>query len=380
MNVARFDKASLQPSSQMLENGFLKGKAIVTRCGIFQYMNPDGTIRNELRHPDDVLDAISLESMKMLPVTNDHPQDKLVTVENSRRLAMGYTGEMIEHDGNNILTNFVITDAELINQITKNGKNQLSLGYQTDLIEEMGEWQGTPYTMRQKNIRYNHLAVVNRARAGELAKIALDSQDAFEIDIIEKEAQRPMKTIVIDNMEMEVDEKVADSFEKLRKDLKNLEDEKKRIMDEIEMIKKKLDKTEGERDSYKEKAKESETKKDSDEFERRVRERIQLVNQASKLVDSETSKRFDSMSDLDVMKNVISFKSKSVKLDDATSEYIKARYDILCEIESEKVNTSNVEPLRKSNLDSQDGANVDLEESKKQAMSSIANAWKNEKK
>ena len=225
MSVNRFDKAILKPLTELSPDGFLRAKAIVTRCGIFQYANPDGSIRNELRHPDDVFDQLSLNSMKMLPVTNGHPNEKLVRPENSQRLSVGYTGELIDTDGHHVLANFVVTDQQAIEEVFKNGKNQLSLGYQADLINEDGIWQGVKYTSRQKNIRYNHLALVTQARAGEMAKIALDSQDAFELEAVNQEISTVTnKKIKIDGIDVDVEKVVADSFEKLREELKEVQD------------------------------------------------------------------------------------------------------------------------------------------------------------
>ena len=42
----------------------------------------------------------------------------------------------------------------------------MSLGYNLDLIEEPGEWNGEKYDAIQTNIRINHLAIVDKARAG----------------------------------------------------------------------------------------------------------------------------------------------------------------------------------------------------------------------
>ena len=55
------------------DEGFLIGVACVTNTGIFPYMLPDGTIRNELRLPEEVFADDSLETLKGKPLTDDHP-------------------------------------------------------------------------------------------------------------------------------------------------------------------------------------------------------------------------------------------------------------------------------------------------------------------
>ena len=420
MTVSRFDRAILKPLTEISDDGFLRAQAIVTRCGIFQYANPDGSTRNELRHPDDVFDEKSIASMKMLPVTNGHPNEKLVRPENSKRLSVGYTGELIDTDGHHVLANFVVTDQQAIEEVFKNGKNQLSLGYQADLIDEDGIWKGEKYTSRQKNIRYNHLALVTSARAGEMAKIALDSNDAFEIETVNEEISTVAKrTIQIDGASVEVDQIIADSFDKLQADLKSLKEEKHIISDAMSDMKKKLSKTEGERDSYKEKSEEEREDEEGEEEDREdedsdwekedvgsgekmrdkkdrkdkkgrkdkktkndgfsalVKERVKLIEQASKIVDSDTAESFHDLENVEIMKSVIGFKSKNVNLDSRDDSYIKARYDILIESQASKVNTSSVrQNVKNDGYSDKLTLKESVEKARLDSMESMKNAWK----
>ena len=43
-NLARYDKGIVQGETSITDEGFIKGRAIVTRCGVFLYKNADGTI------------------------------------------------------------------------------------------------------------------------------------------------------------------------------------------------------------------------------------------------------------------------------------------------------------------------------------------------
>ena len=43
-------------------------------------------------------------------------------------------------------------------------------------------YNGEPFDFRQTNIRYNHLAIVDEARAGPEARIVLDGEDAVLIN------------------------------------------------------------------------------------------------------------------------------------------------------------------------------------------------------
>lgn len=71
--LARYDKGIVQSDCLLTEEGYIKGRAIVTRCGVFLYKNADGTIRKELRHPDEVFIEESMQSIKLIPVVDGTP-------------------------------------------------------------------------------------------------------------------------------------------------------------------------------------------------------------------------------------------------------------------------------------------------------------------
>jgi uncharacterized protein len=219
--VARYDKGVIRGETEITDEGYIKSRSIVTRTGVFLYKNADGTIRKELRHPDDVLDIDSLSTIKMIPVVNGHPKERLVTAENAKKLAVGYTGESVEVEQPYIIANLMITDKDAVDQIKEKKINELSLGYTTDLKEDGGVYFGEPYDFRQTNIRYNHLALVDQARAGPEARITLDGQDAFEI--LKEEAgmaeqkgdKKPPRKVKLDAEEYMLEDDAASHIERL---------------------------------------------------------------------------------------------------------------------------------------------------------------------
>ena len=70
----RFDSIKL-PKMIKTKEGYLRGEAVVSRAGVFKYRNVDGSVRGELRHPDNIFKIDSLETLKMIPITNDHPPE-----------------------------------------------------------------------------------------------------------------------------------------------------------------------------------------------------------------------------------------------------------------------------------------------------------------
>lgn len=338
-HVTRFDRGNVRGDAVVTDEGYIRAKAVVTRTGVFLYQNPDGTIRRELRHPDDVWEEASIKSMHLIPVTNGHPAEKLVTAENFKRLGIGYTGETVNNEDPYVISSMVITDQDGVDSVIKHGRKELSLGYTVDLEEVSGEYNGEQYDARQRNIRYNHLAIVDKARAGNEARIALDSQDAVEI--LKEVFEMSQKKIKIDNKEVMVDESTADYIARLETDLKNLTEEKARVESEIKMIAEKLEKAEGERDSsrdmlVKAEAKSYEMNHDSDSFRKAVSERIQLFKVAENTLNSETMTKLDSMSDLDIKKLIIRECRQSVNLDGKGHAYLEAMFDTILDEQAKK--------------------------------------------
>jgi hypothetical protein len=173
MSEIRYDSVKL-PKMSLNAEGFLKGKAPVSRTGVLKYTKFDGSYTLELRHPEHVFNADSLESLKMRPISEEHAGG-LISVDNIKETQKGYIGETVEQQGNLLVSSMVITDKSLINKIKTGIKNQLSAGYTCDVIKEDGVYNGEKYTHIQTNIRYNHVTVTGAGRAGAEVAIRTDS-------------------------------------------------------------------------------------------------------------------------------------------------------------------------------------------------------------
>lgn len=145
---------------------------ILTRVGIFEYKNPDGSIRRELRLPEEVFAPESLASYKGKPVILTH-EAGMIDSDNVQQEQIGTILSEGTQDGDNVRAQIIIHDARKLDY----GLRELSLGYSLDLEEVPGEWQGQPYDAIQRNIRVNHLALVEKARAGDSARLNIDGED-----------------------------------------------------------------------------------------------------------------------------------------------------------------------------------------------------------
>jgi hypothetical protein len=204
----------------MTKAGFIHAHSIVTRTGVFKYLNADGTIRRELRHPDDVFKQQSLDTLRRIPVTVNHPPE-LVNADNASKYQVGSTGDDFNVDGQFVMSSVTIHHKSGVDAV-ENGKTQWSLGYEVSLVDEVGAYNGEKYDCRQTEIEYNHLAIVDLARAGKEASLKMDSGNVISVssDVIKQvspengdkkivndnQKEAIMKIIVIDGVAIQVED------------------------------------------------------------------------------------------------------------------------------------------------------------------------------
>ncbi|MCI9535521.1 MAG: DUF2213 domain-containing protein [Lachnospiraceae bacterium] len=131
------------------------------------------------RAPEEVFSPAAIASFEGKPVTNDHPPELL----NPDSVSMYEEGHaQTVRQGRGEWEGYLIADLHIhsrsLIRAVQGGKREISCGYECEYVEN-GDG-----TYSQKNIRGNHIAVVNRGRAGRKAAI-LDS------DIKKHKAQRP---------------------------------------------------------------------------------------------------------------------------------------------------------------------------------------------
>ena len=153
--------------------GFLICKDVpIARTGTQQYRGcefgapvADG-IYNVQRPEAEVFDRAAVASFEGKPVCDEHPEED-VTPDNYGRYMKGVCRDVRRGDGdlsNCLVADLVIYDADLINKIEA-GKREISCGY--DCL-----WNPTSdSSYDQLEIRGNHVAVVDRGRAGH--KVAI---------------------------------------------------------------------------------------------------------------------------------------------------------------------------------------------------------------
>jgi len=115
----------------------------------------------------------------MVPVTMGHPP-RPVDTSNARRYGIGHTGQDIRRDGDKMRGTILIDDKEAISEM-KAGRREISNGYFCQLEMSPGVTQGIEgvedglsYDCIQREIEGNHVAIVDRGRAGPDVAVRID--------------------------------------------------------------------------------------------------------------------------------------------------------------------------------------------------------------
>lgn len=183
VEVARFDRAPVASASRT-DEGFLVAPAQLTRTGVFEYRNPDGSVRRELRLEGDVFAPASLATYQARPIVRGHPDDlphSLLTAETAAGRVVGAMSEVRRaDDGRHVAATVTLYDAATIRAVDS-GERELSVGYRARIepipggVHRFSDGTEVRADFYQRNIRANHLAIVPRGRAGESASIRLDA-------------------------------------------------------------------------------------------------------------------------------------------------------------------------------------------------------------
>ena len=221
----------LSKNIKILENGFLRANNVIMgRTGTQQYTSQElGVTRggektfiiNVNRHEEDVFHEETLKSIEGKPLTVKHPRDEKgnlvnVTSKNVNEHRVGYILN-VRREGNNIVGDIIVENEDVINLIVNKDMRELSLGY-TSVYELDGDRD-----LKQTNIIVNHLALVEKGRAGNAMIVDEANQEINERGglSLNKESfgDKILKIFGIRNIEFEEDF-VADA------DLENKEKEK----------------------------------------------------------------------------------------------------------------------------------------------------------
>lgn len=349
--------------------GYLTGLARVARIGVQDYLGTDGNVQREFRPPAEVFRSDSQQSFKNIPVVVNHPDEPLVTSVNAKALSVGFVGENINVDGEWLVMPITITDADAVKRV-QGGMNQLSAGYTLDVVASPGVYMGEEYDAIQTSIRGNHVAIVEDARAGDMARLNLDSKTAIAITRKDAEEMTAPKKQT---------RKDADPSEP-EKENEDANEEMKALKDENEKLKADLEELKGKMDAYKD----MEEKENSEEEEKTdAADKIDLVLDAIAAGVKGDAKSLVKLDKRDIMaKTIAQLTGKEVKFDSKTSDvYIKGRYDAL--MDSISTRKDNLKSQVTTATPRQDGTEVETDpkaKARQDRKDALENQWKKDAK
>lgn len=315
--------------TRLSDSGYLEAFARTARTGIQQYLGsevgrPDLQVVNVYRDETEVFSKTALQTFSKIPVTDDHPGQP-VTAENWRDVAVGTTGDEVLRDGEYLKIGLKITDARAVKAVQA-GKRELSVGYSCELVWEDGVApDGTPYQARQTQITADHVAIVQRGRAGSRARIG-DAWGAAPITKDHKPQEEPpmtLKTVTVDGIPVEVTDQGAVVITTLQQRLadsgKALTDAQAAHVTAIAAKDDALARKDAEIDDLKGK------QLTDAQIDARVSARADLIATAKSIADAD----YTGKSDSDIRKAVVIAKLGDAAIAGKPEAYIEARFDIL---------------------------------------------------
>lgn len=300
--MQRYDNYAIQAIKT--DEGFVRDAPIIGRTGILEYRNVDGSIRREYRPPEEAFNADSLASIRGKPITLGH--HGLVSSANYREAKpVGTVISDGRQDGNNIRADVVIYSLDTDDR-------ELSCGYQTELEETSGVTpEGEHYDAIQRNIVYNHLAIVPRGRAGN-ARLNMDGEQIFETEV----DQMSEKLKMDNGIEYDVPAEVKVAFDAMSA---KAEEQKK----EFDAMTAKFDSATAEIEKLKQDAAKAEA-----DFKAKFDEMVKTTIELRTIASKHGIEKADEMSNDEIKKAVVAKVHPNLNLDGKSAEYIEVAFDL----------------------------------------------------
>lgn len=174
----------------------------ISKVGIFPYSGEQvggepGKLYNVYRPEEELSNPDTLNSFKLVPWINDHvmlgDSDIGLTPPEQKGIE-GVIGENVYFKDGILFANIKVFSENLADLI-ESGKKQLSAGYRCVYELISGTWNGQHYDAIQRNIRGNHLALVQEGRMGpdvavlDHFKFTFDTKELLKMPDLDKEKE-----------------------------------------------------------------------------------------------------------------------------------------------------------------------------------------------
>lgn len=320
--------------SRKTEDGYLVGEVRCARTGLQDYLGLElglGTmdVIKVYRPESEVFHRDSLASYAHKPISDNHPPED-ITADNWRTYAGGDVGGDVVRDGDFVKVPYKLMDAALIRQV-EGGKAEVSMGYtaELDFVDGVTD-NGEHYQAIQRNIRINHLAIVDRGRAGKDCRIG-DSVKPWGMSPLTVtkrlgDHRVELKTVILDGLTVETTDQGVIAVQQLLNDknaaITAMNDAKTTHATELEAKDAALAVKDAEIDSLKA------SKLTDAEIDAKVQARSDLVAKARMVAKDAV---FTALSDAEIKTAAVAAVVGADVLADKSQAYVDARFDMLCE-------------------------------------------------
>lgn len=303
--MQRYDNYSFQAIKT--DEGFITDSPIIGRTGILVYTNADGSTRREYRPPEEAFNTDSLASIRGKPITLGH-HGLVTNATYKESKPIGTVLSSGKQDGDNIRADVVIYELDTADR-------ELSCGYQTEIEETSGVTpQGEHYDAIQRNIIYNHLAIVPHGRAGN-ARLNMDGEQILDMEV------KSMSKIKLDGIEYDVPAEVEVAINGMTEKA----DEQKKAFDELSA---KFDSAQAEIEKLKADAEKTEA-----DFRAKFDEMVKTTIELRTIAQKHGIEKADEMSNDEIKKAVVMKVHPKLSLDGKSAEYIEVAFDLAKDIE-----------------------------------------------
>jgi len=308
---------------EVTDEGFLRVPGKVSRTGIQEYLarelgltdrNPNDIVR-VYRPYEEVFSPDSLASFDGVSITLQHP-DALVNSKNYSSVTKGIVrGAGTETDDQHVQCNLLIQAQDAIDAVQR-GMCELSAGYTAIYDDTPGTTpDGQPFDFKQTRIHINHVAIVDRGRAGT-ARIFDEKTGGLPMPVnITLDSGR-----VIDVADAANAQLVADAFDRSEKRVKEAEAAR--------------DSAQALYDASQEQVKELQQKCSDAAIKQRVEQVASVTASARKIAGDAFA--CDSLDIVEIQRAALTAKRPAVDWATKSAAYIEAAFDQASEKEDEE--------------------------------------------
>jgi hypothetical protein len=369
--MMQYDRMALDLHSEreFTKQGYLRAPARVARTGVQHYYAVELGLHDReptervgvLRDEKEVFATDSLNSYRDVDITNNHP-DAFIDAHSYKDLAVGNISGAPTPEGDYVRADLIIRDKATIDAI-ESGKVQVSAGYDANYERKDGVHDGVPYQFIQRHIRVNHVALVDKARAGASARIYDGDTAMHKLQIGDAEIEVTSKEQLDAGLEalktLDKDDGDKPDFLEKKKDKK---DKDKKESDDSAAVEATRDALSSELEAARSTIRDLEDQLTADSFDAKVAIRQDTIDKAKTIAKCETAvfagKSIDGIA-LTAMKLA---DPDRVAWDEKSPAYVSAAFDMQYTVAARAKNTHTNLAADLSRAPAADGAPARLDD------------------